>query len=145
MTESEVWKKGISFLKKAGFEIHCGSPSGASSYMFKNCNLIDNGTLDAPDIIFSKDSVIFFCECKPTFRELFIKNKHNESDVDKLNRLVSAATLGHYNVQLANNYGINIHSGTMFRSCICFHGNIALGSMGHVCLIVEATKAELIY
>ncbi len=125
MTESEVWKYGMLFLQQEGFTVHCGSPPGATSYMYKNCILGNNGMVDAPDIVFSRDGIIYLSECKPTFSDLYKMNLHKESDIDKLIRLILIASKGLYDAQLTNNLEILLTKETIFRPCVSYHSKVA--------------------
>ena len=144
MTESDVWRRCVHFLIDAGYQIHCGSPPGSTSYAFKNCILIRGEILDSPDIIFSMDSVIYLCECKATLKKLYEKNRHGENDIDKLRRLVLDAQRGYYNDQLLHNYGVTVNSDTMFRPCICYPGDVSTSSLDCAHMVVTENSVNLI-
>jgi hypothetical protein len=137
INESGVWKLAVNYLKANGFQIHCGCPPGASSYMFKNCVLVHNERMDAPDLVFSKNNIFYFCECKPTYRELTIKNRNAETDLEKLERIVKMASAGIYDEQLKSNYNINRTDATTFRACVGYSGDASQPPKGFAHLAVS--------
>lgn len=122
MTESQVWQYVVSHLDAQRIEIYCGCPPGATCYRFPNCSLSNGTSSDAPDLIFSLNGAIVFCECKPTF--LGINSRvDGESDIDKLERLLANARTGKYETQFAANFGIQTSSDTRFLGALAYSGN----------------------
>lgn len=124
MTESEVWKHTTRFLLKRGATILCGSPPGATSYAYKNCNLNFHGKVDSPDIMFIYANSFFICECKGNFADLNKQNVNGESDFDKLLRMQLAYHSGEYDEQIKNNFSCDVHTLTGIRVVISYASKV---------------------
>ena len=138
MNESFVWRNAVRYLETNGYSVICGCPPGATSYMYKNCCFVTAGKVDAPDLVFYKNGILYFCECKGTFSGLHTQNCNNESDFDKLRRIEVAAWSGGLDKQLDQNFGMLIGVIREFRSCVSYFG--PLGSPIEGCHQIAVTK-----
>jgi hypothetical protein len=65
---------------------------------------------------------LYVAEFKPTFRQLLRKNARGESDIEKVERLVSCLKNGEYAKQLLDNFGLNLSEFFGVRPCVGYAG-----------------------
>lgn len=120
MTESKVWKLVTKFLIGKGANVLCGSPPGATSYAFKNCQLIGDGKVDSPDLMFLFEGFLYVGECKGNLNDLYKININGETDFDKLNRIHVQYDLHSYTQQLIKNYDCNTEKIRGIKKLVCY-------------------------
>lgn len=113
MTEFKVWRAIVDWVEDHGGVVFAACPPGSSVYDYIKFCLIDPKTKkrDEPDILFSLNDDLYIVECKPTLKASIsrgIKMNSNESDVDKLLRVLDNCKSGNYDEQLQKNYGIDM-------------------------------------
>jgi len=123
MTETDVWRSAIRLLDSVGASVVCGCPPGATSYIYKNCTLNKDGKIDAPDIMFVYENVLYICECKGNFLDLVKRNNGTENDFEKVRRLSREAQSGGYNDQVRENFLLNLDDIAGFAGCVAFFGS----------------------
>ena len=114
MREYDVYRALIDFLSERGWSIICASPPGGTNGRYSKCILprrsaTEKGPRDEVDLSASGNGILLLAECKVKLSESLTKlTRQNESDYDKLLRLIETWTPGELSRQLSRAYGNEI-------------------------------------
>ena len=112
--EYDVYAALIDYLAARGWKMICASPPGGTDARYQRCVLprrdpSEKGPRDEVDLSASGNEIILLAECKVKLSESLTKlTRQNESDYDKLLRLIGTWPPEELSHQLSRAYGYEI-------------------------------------